>query len=105
MTTSSTARRHPAAGPNPRENGTVNDNDLHHLFDLIRDDKVRFANWRHTDTGGVDIDDLVYAAEAKGLITVYPNGVLKPTGKGRAWRDRNHRPGPVNVVFSQAEVA
>ncbi|MEV5819247.1 hypothetical protein AB0L22_08740 [Micromonospora haikouensis] len=83
----------------------MNDTDLHHLFDLIRDDKIRFTNWQHTDTAGNNIDDLVYAAEADGLITVHPNGVLKPTGEGRAWRERNHRPGPVTVVFQPAEVA
>lgn len=104
MTTSTTARPSIGAGPNPGE-PPMDDTDLHHLCDLIRDDKIRFTDWRHTDTSGADIDDLVYGAEARGLITVYPNGVLKPTDKGREWRTHNHRPGPVTVVFQQAEVA
>ncbi|WP_189040993.1 hypothetical protein [Micromonospora sonchi] len=84
----------------------MDDIDLHHLLDLIRDDRIRFTNWRHTDIAGNDIDDLVYAAEDGGHITVYPGGVLKPTRKGQEWRASNHRPGPaVNIVFQDSAVS
>ncbi len=99
MTTRTTARPTTGAGPTPEDHNTVNDADLHHLFDLIRDDRIRFASWRHTDTAGNDIDRLVYGAEDAGLVTVHPGGVIKPTHMGRTWRDSHHRPGPPSIVF------
>lgn len=105
MTTSTMVRPSIGASPDPQDTH-MDDNDLHHLFDLIRDDLIRFTDWRHTDLTGVDIDDLVYAAEADGYVTVYPAGVIKPTAKGQAWRAGNHRPGPaVNIVFQPGGVA
>lgn len=107
MTTRTTARPTTGAGHPTRENGTMTDTDLHHLFDLIRDDRIRFKDHRHVDTAGVDIDDLVYAAEDRGLVTVHPNGVVKTTPAGMDWRARHHRPArtPINVIFQPAAVA
>lgn len=73
--------------------------DMHYLFDLIRDHQ-------HVDLDGTDIDDIVYAAEDAGLVTVHPAGVVKVTAAGRRWRDSHHRPARTTaIVFQPAGVA
>jgi hypothetical protein len=104
MTTSSMARPTTGAGPTPDRNTTMTDRDMHHLFDLIRDDHIRFKHHQHVDLDGVGIDDLVYAAEDAGLVAVHPEGVVKVTEKGRRWRDSHHRPARATAIVFQQPV-